>query len=362
MSTIETFEQASYINHSLAQGNSTEIFPYPTTRDDSFLSVAGLYASLCASIKEKGLLHVYGDSGMVSFGSGGFSNAVRISETGVAKLPRILPDDDEFDGERFYRDLITELRIMLHPPIREHPNIINLEDVQWVSGPNRMLGIRWDYMWPTLEFETASGTLTGLLGSGPKLSFLEKIDLLFDVAKALDCLHDSGVVHSDIKPDNIFIFPHTHYRRKQIAKIADFGCSAILKQDQTHGRLPGGTKYWCAPEWREQLTSEELYKTDLYSFGLVVWYIISDGTAPFGWLDSWNESGPLSTDDILSLKEDSCLLLTLAHQSLLELSLSEVEMECALELLNHTLCEKESRSEYVSPYLEKYHRILTAGL
>jgi serine/threonine protein kinase len=355
--TSSSFASSYY--RSFKEG-TREIKPVSLHRcDDDFLTVIGLYDGFWKTVPENpenNFAHSHGGTAKKLYGSGGFSNAIQISYKGVAKIPRIFPGSDQFDEKRFYRDLITELRICLWEPMRNHPNIINLEDIQWFPGPHPSIENNWNYMWLTPEFEAAEGPLSGLLRGNPGIPFAQKIAILFDIAKALDCLHQHGVVHSDTKPDNIFIFSDS--QRKYIAKVADFGCSTILKQEKTHGYLSGGTKAWSAPEAGERLNHEELCKTDHFSFGLVVWYVLTDGHGPFKWLESLCDTASLTHEDISSLKEDGCFL-PLSLESLSELPLSEFEINLATEVLNATLCPKETRVRHLTPLFERYGHVLS---
>lgn len=329
---------------------------YATTQDsvhkqdtDNFFIVASLYGSLIKPGSQNDMNHYVG-MGLKLYGAGGFSSAVRVSETGVAKLPRIAPGSDGFSEADFYRDLITELRICLHTPISTHENIITLQSMQWTAGPNISGTEKLDFMWPVLEFEAAGGTLIQLLRNHTPLPFSTKMNLRLDLAKALDCLHGCGIVHSDVKSENAFVFPHPP--RGYIAKIADFGCSTILEDTEKRRRLSGYTKLWSAPERDKEMGYGEICRTDIYSFGLMVWQVITDGKTPFEWF-SWMDSSELSHDDISALKDDNCIL-PLALEALAELPLARYEREICSEIFSGTLGSNEARVDYLSPLFESH--------
>jgi serine/threonine protein kinase len=90
------------------------------------------------------------------------------------------------------------------------------------------------------------------------------MDLGLDVADGLLALHQLGVVHGDIKPDNVLMFEDP---KRWTAKIADFSHSILDTGETRH--LIGGTQAYAAPEWKEKLATGTLLKTDVYSYGLL---------------------------------------------------------------------------------------------
>lgn len=88
------------------------------------------------------------------------------------------------------------------------------------------------------------------------------MSLATDIAHGLSVLHKYGVVHGDVKLDNILIFEDP-YR----AKLADFGHSLLDAGVSTN--LPGGTEAYTAPEWRETASVGQLQLTDVFSYGIV---------------------------------------------------------------------------------------------
>lgn len=164
----------------------------------------------------------------------------------------------------------TEL-IVLHR-LQGHPNIVDLRGIGWLYDfEDRIPSPK-----PVLMLEPASCTLGHLLRVNDDLDPLSqaKIDIFCGITSGLRALHDSNIVHGDVKPANILLFKKERRDGGKIltvyvAKVSDFSLSLLPKDTTYPCRLPGGTSGWRAPEARKILTLEGLKKTDLWSLGLL---------------------------------------------------------------------------------------------
>ena len=93
-----------------------------------------------------------------------------------------------------------------------------------------------------------------------------------DICRGLSLCKKYGIVHRDIKPDNIFISPSGSY------KLGDFGIARII-EETTRGLSRKGTYGYMAPEvyWGREYGST----VDLYSLGMVMYRYLNDGRMPF---------------------------------------------------------------------------------
>uniref|UniRef100_A0A452UT51 Serine/threonine-protein kinase/endoribonuclease IRE1 n=1 Tax=Ursus maritimus TaxID=29073 RepID=A0A452UT51_URSMA len=114
---------------------------------------------------------------------------------------------------------------------------------------------------------------------------LEPITLLQQTTSGLAHLHSLNIVHRDLKPHNILLsMPNAHGRIK--AMISDFGlCKKLAVGRHSFSRRSGvpGTEGWIAPEMlSEDCKDNPTYTVDIFSAGCVFYYVISEGSHPFG--------------------------------------------------------------------------------
>ena len=100
--------------------------------------------------------------------------------------------------------------------------------------------------------------------------------IILDIAKALKTVHGKGIMHRDIKPNNIFIKEEDEDGEKKIVKLGDFGCSVYIK-DNTSESI--GTLLYCAPEINKGILYDE--KCDLWSLGITLFELYF-GVFPYG--------------------------------------------------------------------------------
>jgi serine/threonine protein kinase len=146
-----------------------------------------------------------------------------------------------------------------------HPGLVTIFDV----------GEDPDSHDPFIVMEYVAGqSLDSLIDSSPtkKLPLPSALQLVYEVADALDYAHSQGVIHGDIKPANILI------TKDGRAKIADFGIAKLGRANMT---LPGqliGSPAYMAPE---QLAGEEADgRADLFALGVIL-YAVLTGHRPF---------------------------------------------------------------------------------
>jgi serine/threonine protein kinase len=113
------------------------------------------------------------------------------------------------------------------------------------------------------------------------LPFPEAIEILETIAKALQAAHEAGVVHRDLKPDNVFLA--SHKGSKPEVKLLDFGLAKLSgSQDggmnHTRTGVVMGTPLYLSPEQAKGVKVD--MATDIYSLGAMA-YEMCAGTVPF---------------------------------------------------------------------------------
>ncbi|KAI9781722.1 MAG: hypothetical protein M1839_005715 [Geoglossum umbratile] len=236
--------------------------------------------------------------------------AAKMPILGLGNRGSRVEDEVKKRQEKRFRDIILELRVLIHAPLRMSENIVNLEGVCWqhsVEDPEVVVPVlllefaEFGTLKDLLKREGNSTPATNNAGGEGSFGFETKISLIFDVAMGLDSLHNCDIVHGDIKPANVLIFPHP--QRRYIAKLADFGYCSVESPEVVCAS--SGTWPWTAPEWKEEMPRALVKKTDLYPFGLVMWQVLlGGGVDVFDYLRE-AEQGPNEEEDVIeSLKHE----------------------------------------------------------
>ena len=159
-------------------------------------------------------------------------------------------------------DMIARFREELKLSRRlQHPNVVRLYDMGQDRG----------HRYITMELLTGS-PLQDLVGQPVPLR--QGLDILIQAAAALQATHDVGVVHRDVKPDNLFLTD------EGVVKLMDFGIAKIAQAaSKTATGIVLGTPYYLAPE---QFAPAGVVcpATDQYALGVVA-YALFTGTLPF---------------------------------------------------------------------------------
>ena len=178
--------------------------------------------------------------------------------TALKLLARELYTDDEIRG-RFEReaDLVAQL---------DHPNIVTVYD----------RGAEDDQLWISMQFISGSDAASVDIDV---LAPARAVQIVAEVAAALDFAHANGVLHRDIKPANILLAKAPIGQPERVL-LTDFGIAGVRDSDTTlaSGDTITATLAYAAPE---QLGGRQLdHRADQYSLGCTLYWLLT-GSAPF---------------------------------------------------------------------------------
>jgi len=128
------------------------------------------------------------------------------------------------------------------------------------------------------ELEYCQSSLKDYLNENGKLERNPTIfkNIVQSVVKALVHIHKKGIMHRDIKPDNIFILDEEFEDEDKVIKLGDFGCSVLIKENNSEKM---GSLFYSAPEILQDLKYDE--RCDLWSLGATLFELYF-GVLPYG--------------------------------------------------------------------------------
>lgn len=160
--------------------------------------------------------------------------------------------------ERFLREGKTASKF-------RHPNVVDITDVGQADGV------------PYLVMEFLEGeSLASRLERGPALSLRETADIFIPVFAALQDAHNAGIVHRDIKPDNIFLARSADGHIRPV--VLDFGIAKIAIERVEGGITRTatflGTPYYVSPEQASDAKTVDA-RSDQYALGVSLYESLS---------------------------------------------------------------------------------------
>jgi predicted Ser/Thr protein kinase len=174
-------------------------------------------------------------------------------EVALKVMSTALAEDPSF-GQRFLREAHIVSQLV-------HPNIITVYDV----------GMHENAYYLSMEYIAGPD----LKQAREQLTLTQKVQIILDIARALDFAGKKGYVHRDIKPENILLRPYTHS-----AVLMDFGIARAAEADLsvTQTGMALGTPHYMSPEQAKGQSVD--HRSDLYSLG-VVFYFLLTGSVPY---------------------------------------------------------------------------------
>ncbi len=175
----------------------------------------------------------------------------------IKVLPRKFSTNPQFI-ERFYAEGRAAAQL-------NHPNIVQAYDV----------GNTGEYHYFVMEYVDGRTVYDDIV-KHKRYSEADAIDIVIQIAEALEHAHSKGLIHRDVKPKNIMI------TREGVAKLADMGLARAISDKEAAEAEAGkafGTPYYISPE---QIRGELKIgpPADIYSLGATLYHMVT-GNVPF---------------------------------------------------------------------------------
>ncbi|NLN74822.1 MAG: protein kinase [Armatimonadetes bacterium] len=191
-------------------------------------------------------------------GHGGMGVVYRAKDTSLNRhvavivLPPEFARDEQFI-ERFTREVLNSARL-------DHPNVVQIYDVGQDGTTNY-------YVMQLVD----GNDLQAEIREREAFSLEETARLISQIAEGLDHAHSQGIVHRDIKPDNVLLDQHGY------ARVVDFGIARTMEGTRLTGGMIGTPEYMSP----EQARGEDVDgRSDQYSLAIVAYEMLT-GSTPF---------------------------------------------------------------------------------
>jgi hypothetical protein len=206
-----------------------------------------------------GRFRIKGLLGEGAFGAVYHAHDPQLDRQVALKTPRLGVLGNRSDAERFLREARAAAQL-------RHPHIVPIFDADQIDG----------LYYIASAFIAPGRTLGELLREQGSLEPASAAWLIEQLASALDYAHSLGVVHRDIKPDNILL------DEKGEPHIADFGLARHDGSDvlRTQDGMRMGTPAYMSPEQHQGRSHEADGRSDLWSLGVMLYQMVA-GELPF---------------------------------------------------------------------------------
>lgn len=193
-------------------------------------------------------------------GVGGMADVYKAMDILENKVVAVKILKNEFaNDEEFLRRFRNESKAIA---VLSHPNIVKVLDV----------GFTEKIQFIVMEYIDGI-TLKEFMEQQGVLKWKDSMHFIIQILRALQHAHDRGIVHRDIKPQNIMLFPDG------AIKVMDFGIARFAREEgRTLSDKAIGSVHYISPEQARGETTDE--KSDIYSVGIMLYEMLT-GTKPY---------------------------------------------------------------------------------
>ncbi|MCD8300687.1 MAG: Stk1 family PASTA domain-containing Ser/Thr kinase [Clostridiales bacterium] len=191
-------------------------------------------------------------------GAGGMANVYKAVDHTLGRTVAIKVLKDEYSTDSAFVD---KFKAEAHAAAGlEHPNIVNVYDVGCHEGCYYII------------MEYVQGiTLKSYIEKKGKLNYRETLSIAIQVSRGIQAAHAKGIIHRDIKPQNIIISTDGK------VKVTDFGIARAASENTIHSDVMGSVHYASPEQARNGYVST---RSDIYSLGIVMYEMVT-GRVPF---------------------------------------------------------------------------------
>ena len=215
----------------------------------------------------------------------------------------------EMNEAHLLRIIRQEIQILTYEPLRDAPTLVNVLGYEWPqNNPFPSLVIEFAPYGTIEDFLRIRGTR----GSPHGWELCRK--LCTDIAAAVEILHTHGIIHGDIRPQNVLVYWDRNNEWDATAKLSDFGHSNFSLD--ALGVRYMGTPLFCPPEIfsnfynKDSFCLEDQAKCDVWAFGLTCWCIMTNRPTFFcdEWMPSAQREEQVDITTFLSTQDPGFLL------------------------------------------------------
>lgn len=238
-------------------------------------------------------------------GAGSFGVVFRAHDTVLDRMVaiKVLNPAHQYNADvlrRFLQEALASARVV-------HPGIVTVHDFGTVETA------RSETAYIVMELLQGESLSERVLRSGQQ-PIGAAVEIIRQVASALDTAHRAGVLHRDLKSENIYLVPDPATQSGERVKVLDFGLAKLGASQHTAANTVFGTPRYMSPEQCRSATAID-ERGDIYSLGCVFFELITGRTPFLGELrqlleahkrslapraSTFAEGVPLAVDDLIA--------------------------------------------------------------